>query len=53
MYKGVFTEKFNWTPQELSGRVKEIDKICPEEGTTDLQTNDPRLDDNDNGNNPE
>jgi hypothetical protein len=33
--------------------IIEIDKICPEEGTIDLQTNDLGLDGNDNGTNPE
>jgi hypothetical protein len=41
-------EDFMWTPNMLLAMTKEIDKICPEEGTfVQLTDNDPRVDDHD------
>jgi hypothetical protein len=31
-------DQFNWTPHQLLSMIVEIDKICPEEGTDNLQT---------------
>jgi hypothetical protein len=32
-------EKFSWTPNQLLTIIKEIDKICPEEGLTNIPAN--------------
>jgi hypothetical protein len=33
-------ENFEWKPQQLLAMIKEIEKICPEEGTSDDPHND-------------
>jgi hypothetical protein len=33
------TDEFSWTPTQLLIMIKEVDIICPEETTLDLQTN--------------
>jgi hypothetical protein len=33
------SNEFTWTPTQLLKMIKEVDKICPEETTLDLQTN--------------
>jgi hypothetical protein len=33
-------ENFEWKPQQLLAMIKEIEKICPEEGTLDNPIND-------------
>jgi ribonuclease HI len=44
---------FQWSPSQLLEMITEIDKICPEEGTTKLRLNDLRLHDANNGPNPD
>jgi hypothetical protein len=45
-------EGFRWSPSQLLKMIVELDKICPEEGTNDLQMNDFGPDDNANDSNP-
>jgi hypothetical protein len=33
-----YAEQFLWSPNLLLAMIKEIDKICPEEGTIGIQT---------------
>jgi hypothetical protein len=40
--KNTLPKEFTWTPNQLLEMIREVDKICPEEGTVDLQTSDHR-----------
>jgi hypothetical protein len=35
----IFSENFKWTPTMLLAMIKEIDKVCPEEGMVYDPTN--------------
>jgi ribonuclease HI len=45
--------EFEWTPTQLLELIREVDKICPEEGTLDLQSPDIRPNDANNDSGPE
>jgi hypothetical protein len=40
----VFQEKFTWTPTTLLTMIRDIDKVCPEEGTFDPLIHEPNTD---------